>query len=294
LEVLIVDDGSSDGTKATVESFLEGEWEDRNIRYVFQDNSGASSARNNGLVLAEGDYVQFLDSDDELLPGKLKKQVSFLHGPNNSGCQMCYCYGRMGESVGGDCERIGGEAASVEELLLRLASREVHVMQTSAPLWRRSYLIQHNGWNPEIGLGDDLEYHVRLMCSVELFGFVPEELFFVRVHQENRLSRDTMARESLTSAVRTQQSVQACLERGGYWHSGIRARFFGKMRIVYANCLSYGTREDVAKLETWLKGVGDGDSTFRKLFILICCRRLFGGKVLLFLHQRLMKLRGHI
>ncbi|MHB8789323.1 MAG: glycosyltransferase family 2 protein [Desulfobulbaceae bacterium] len=291
LEIIIVDDGSSDDTRAMVESLYATDWKTHDIRYVFQENSGASSARNRGLGLAKGDYIQFLDSDDELLPGKLRKQVDFLENSNDADFQMCYCYGRMGEKVEGNCVRIGVEAVTVKDLLVHLVSRSVHVMQTSAPLWRRSFLIQHEGWNPEIGLGDDLEYYVRLMCSVEHFGFIPEELFFVREHQSSRLSADTMNRKSLLSAIKTQKLVQACLGRAGYWSSEIRAMFWGAIRIRYANCLSYGTAEDVEEFEEWLRNLGRGDRTFRHFFVLIVLRRLFGAKAILFLHKGFVGLR---
>lgn len=65
-EIIVVDDGSSDRTKDVVESFTQ-------IRYVFQSNSGVSSARNKGAELADGDWLVFLDSDDEILPNALEK-----------------------------------------------------------------------------------------------------------------------------------------------------------------------------------------------------------------------------
>ena len=291
LEIIIVDDGSSDGTQSMVEARLTGNWKDRSIQYVVQDNAGASSARNHGLSIAKGGYVQFLDSDDELLPGKLRKQIDFLEQPENQNCPFCYCYGKMGESTDGDCSRIGIQASTVDELLEKLVSRSVHVMQTSAPLWRRSFLMEHEGWDEEISLGDDFEYHVRLACEATEFGFIPNESFFVREHQASRLSRDAMTRESLLSVLKTQESAHCSLANAGLWSTNIRRAFVGKIRIIYVNCLRYGFDEDVVRLETWLKEIGDGDAVFRRLYLLMACRRILGSNTLLFLHQRWMKLR---
>lgn len=72
-ELIIVDDGSVDSTPETVRSF-----EDPRIRYVQQAHSGPSAARNQGLQLARGHFIAFLDADDLFLPHKLYDQVEFL------------------------------------------------------------------------------------------------------------------------------------------------------------------------------------------------------------------------
>ena len=68
-EILIIDDGSNDGTEEWVKENFQ------NIKYIYQNNRGVSSARNIGIENAYGDWVAFLDSDDEWLPNKLFEQV---------------------------------------------------------------------------------------------------------------------------------------------------------------------------------------------------------------------------
>jgi len=71
-EIIVVDDGSTD---STVERLKQ--WGDK-IRVVRQANSGPASARNHGVRVAAGEYLAFLDADDEWMPGKLSKMVSAL------------------------------------------------------------------------------------------------------------------------------------------------------------------------------------------------------------------------
>ena len=69
-EIIIVDDGSDDGTK----EWLKDNYP--NVKYIYQMNSGVSSARNKGIKFARGDWIALLDSDDEWLPSKLKDQAN--------------------------------------------------------------------------------------------------------------------------------------------------------------------------------------------------------------------------
>jgi len=88
LEVIVVDDASSDDTEAVV-----AEYDDDRIRFTAHEtNRGGSAARNTGIELADGEYVAFLDADDEWYPRKLSRQIRALEG-------------RPDEYVGAHCAR---------------------------------------------------------------------------------------------------------------------------------------------------------------------------------------------
>ena len=71
-EIIIVDDGSNDGTS----EFIHSKYPD--LKYIFQSNSGVSAARNVGITTAKSNWIAFLDSDDEWVNNKLKEQVTQL------------------------------------------------------------------------------------------------------------------------------------------------------------------------------------------------------------------------
>ncbi len=74
-ECIVVDDGSTDGTKIFMEDAVKN---DARMRYAYQENAGQAAARNKGIELAAGEYLAFLDSDDVYLPENLKRKTEFL------------------------------------------------------------------------------------------------------------------------------------------------------------------------------------------------------------------------
>ncbi len=84
IEVIVVDDGSDDGTADLVrQRYGDG------VQVLRQTNQGLAAARNAGLALARGELVQFLDADDKLAPTKIALQVDALAG--HPGCDVAYC-----------------------------------------------------------------------------------------------------------------------------------------------------------------------------------------------------------
>lgn len=75
LEVIVVDDGSTDSTKEIVDSFAKS---DSRVRYIYQDNQGPGGARNTGVREANFDWVALLDGDDAWLPNKLEVQTRVM------------------------------------------------------------------------------------------------------------------------------------------------------------------------------------------------------------------------
>lgn len=81
-EIIVVDDGSTDETGEVVQSFA------RDIRYIYQENRGVSTARNVGLQRARGDFIAFLDSDDLWKRDKIGVQMSLMNTVSRA--MMCY------------------------------------------------------------------------------------------------------------------------------------------------------------------------------------------------------------
>ena len=85
-ECIIVNDGSNDNTEDIAKQFVN---KDSRIKYIYQENSGVSTARNTGFKVATGEFIQFLDGDDFIAQEKFNVQVEFLN--KNSHLDINYC-----------------------------------------------------------------------------------------------------------------------------------------------------------------------------------------------------------
>lgn len=84
-EIIIIDDGSYDGTKKELLPYINS----KIVNYFYQKNKGAAAARNHGISKAQGEYIAFLDQDDEWLPNKLEKQIKLLEENVEAGLATC-------------------------------------------------------------------------------------------------------------------------------------------------------------------------------------------------------------
>lgn len=176
-EIIVVDDGSADGTKTAVM-----EIEDSRIRYVsLHENQGVSHARNVGIQEARYEYIAFLDSDDEWLPDKLDLQMRMMRD-RNSHFGLVYC--RMGGVVRDGSERYECPPLQMEkktlegELFDALLTRNVIGMPTV--LVRKECLTAVGGFKETMHCLEDWEWILRIAARYRI-GFVEERL--VEVHK---------------------------------------------------------------------------------------------------------------
>ncbi len=165
-------------------------------------------------------------------------------------------------------------------------------MQTSAPLWRRSFLVAYPGWRTDIDLGDDLEYHIRLLAKARDLKFVERELFLVRDHPGPRLSDNLKNRARTLSAIRARKAIFETLQATGHWDAQTQKLFLRAMRTIYANLLACGQGDDIEELEQWLLKLSGQPQSQVSLRILIRLRQAFGRHAVLWPHKFLMKLRN--
>ena len=161
LEVIVVDDGSSDGT---VEAL--GQFRNR-VMVLRQENGGPSSARNFGASKARGAILAFLDSDDEWLPDKIEKQVQMMqaYGPSMPCCICNASYTDEHEPSARTSFKLAAlvtpfEVAILENPVALLTSTFLLFNQAAAI--RREAFEQVGGYNEKLRLLEDYDLSLRL------------------------------------------------------------------------------------------------------------------------------------
>ena len=96
IEVIVVDDGSSDATSAIVEEFVK---RDARVQLVRQSNAGVGAARNTAIRMARGKYIAPLDADDFWFPEKLEKQVACMEQCGDE-TGLVYCWSTLVDKDG--------------------------------------------------------------------------------------------------------------------------------------------------------------------------------------------------
>jgi len=185
LEVLVVDDGSTDGTPAAVEA-----WASRNprvpVRLTRQASAGANAARNRGIRESRGELLAFLDSDDRWLPGKLAKQVQMLS--NDGIADGIYCGARIRSLDSGELVPAAPRAYPTGQILAALLVRDV-TAPTSCWMVRRACLDEVGLFDETLPARQDWDLWIRLAARYTIAA-VPEVLVELGEHTGERVRTD--------------------------------------------------------------------------------------------------------
>lgn len=178
-EVICVDDGSDDGTLSIVQT-LAREHPER-VTVLSGPNRGACHARNRGLRIASGSYIQFLDADDTIEPHKIEHQVDLLDRTGFKADLVVGAYVLNGPD--GKKTHVSRRGAS-HYLNLILGNMGI----TSSNLWRREPVLSCGGWNEQLIGSQEVELMYRMVSAGSEAIFDEEPLTHVRVRQDS-LSR---------------------------------------------------------------------------------------------------------
>ncbi len=203
LEIIVIDDGSSDRTLNILSSY------GNRIRVLQQANKGSAAARNLGVASATGAYIAFLDADDYWFPGKVGQQVAALQA---TGCRMAYSNFKFWHAVDEvwpqPSKMLAAQDApafgSVEKRWVYADLLLDCLVWTSTVMVEKAVLLAVGGFDEQLRKGQDYDLWLRLSRVVEMAA-MPWVTALYRIHGES-ITHAPNARcfeyEIITNAVR--------------------------------------------------------------------------------------------
>ncbi|SPF40178.1 Glycosyl transferase family 2 [Candidatus Sulfotelmatobacter kueseliae] len=211
LELIVVDDGSTDDTPSVLRSY------GNRIRWAAQENAGPSAARNRGISMAKGEVIAFQDSDDAWHPTKIERQVSLLQrGGESVVCCLCNCNVERDGRVVHSFETAPIYPPIEEGMWLNvtevLATRCVLFNQAVAV--RRKALVRVGGFDESFRLMEDMELALRLSLEGP-WTFIREPLATRQAKLRHTLSHEASEIIVAKNVVRIQEGILRIIESSG-------------------------------------------------------------------------------
>lgn len=183
IEIIIVDDGSTDETLAVARALQQSHPDI--VRAISKINGGPGLAREHGRQRAQGEFIQYLDSDDVLLPGKFSAQAAaLLHAPEAGVAYGITLFRDASGEARPSPHKATGEA--IKTMFPRFLLERW--WETATPLYRASVCEQAGPWT-DLSLEEDWEYDCRVAALGTRLAYCPVPVSEHRDHSGGRLSR---------------------------------------------------------------------------------------------------------
>jgi glycosyltransferase involved in cell wall biosynthesis len=232
-EIILVDNNSTDNT---IEVLYEFEKKFPNTIKVFQEyTKGAPAARNKGLSEAKGEWLQFLDSDDELLPDKLRHQINLTTDANV-------------DLIVGNCFKLRDGEIQQKEWIVRAITTnpwkaliKSRLGNTCNNLWRKEAVLSAGGWNVNMTSSDEYELLFRLLKNNVRIRYyeVPETIVHLRKNSINRSENDERLYEILDNFINLRLAIRQHLESEGKLTRELK---YAIVKRIYFRLLPYKKR----------------------------------------------------
>lgn len=258
-EIIVVDDGSVDNTQNVIKPFLE---KYSQIKYVYQNNKGLAGARNTGIEKANGEFLVFLDSDDIILPEKLKLQYDFLK--NNPEIDLvysdtiCFIDYNFENEIRIKFPKYEGQV--IKELLFG------NFMHVNSVMVRKSSVLAVNNFNEKYRELEDWDLWLRMSLNGSKFAYIDKLLSKVRVRSDSMTSNQSKMNKAMVNVL---DNFLPLLRHNKNVFENINNDYFHALGL-------FTLKADKKKLfSVAIKGLSSCGFTFTPVFIKLILKRLF-------------------
>lgn len=255
IEIIVVDDGSTDDSVEKIKSI-----KDNRLHVIrLEKNGGACTARNEGIIRAKGDYISFLDSDDQWIPVKLEKQIAFMESHDASACFSSYWF--IGQD--GKKEVRPQKKVDAKDIYSRLLIRN---LVTTGTLLARKSVFEDCKFDTRLSRYQDWDMALQIASKYK-FEYIAIPLLTM-YDQKISITNSTSVEKKLASLKYLYLKYQNDIEKS----SKAKSQFLWTI-AMYSFCLNSRDLEP-------LKDAVESDSTsIKKRMVLILSRAGFGETV---------------
>lgn len=185
-ECIVIDDGSTDQSAKLIQEIAQKE---PRIKYLYQANSGAAAARNNGIKNSKGKYILPIDGDDLIHPSYLSKGIPLLEAHPNIKVVCC---------------KVKMFGAKSKEMILQPYSFKKLLIQnqlTVSSIYRRSDYDKTTGYDPKMFSSEDWEFWISLLKTGGEVRKIDETLLYYRRHANSKNKKNHNKRQILRKYV---------------------------------------------------------------------------------------------
>lgn len=178
-EIVLVDDGSTDGSFEILQEYFE-RYPDKVI-LIDQENHGVSAATNKGIEMAKGDYIQFLDADDLLSVDKIERQMRLIEGKDKSIMSSCEWVTFLDDPARHQRWnlRIFKDYPEPLQMVMDLF-HQAEMMQPGVYLCSKELIQKAGPWDESLSINQDGEFFLRLLLQAEKVLFESSSKVFYR------------------------------------------------------------------------------------------------------------------
>lgn len=217
LEIICINDGSSDSSADILSKFAE---QDKRIKIINQTNQGVSTARNRGLDIATGDYISFIDSDDEL-DGKMYETMLSLFGTNGKYYDIVHCGYRRVRPNGTTVDINGTEIIHVhnrEDALIHIISGTLFTGGLWNKLFRRN-LFANIRFLPELRINEDVLVCFQAFAKSKSSVFYDKALYYYNENPNSTCSATNNLIKALDGIKVSRIIYEYCIDTQLYQHA---------------------------------------------------------------------------